>query len=424
MHGIKKIIISIVPPSILSRLISWYHFLFAHIAAAWYGHPGNKLFIIGITGTKGKSSTAEIMNHILEAAGYKTMLAGTIRFKIGNSSTPNLFKMTMPGRGFLQKCMHDAVKSGCTHAVIEITSEGAKQFRHVGIPLDALIFTGFAPEHIESHGSLEKYKEAKLSIGRALVNSPKRPRIVVAHTANDLGKKFLSLPVEKTVGYSNTEHPFETFEDYVTVTIFKKKLFIPLQGAFNVDNVLGATHLAIEIRIPTDTIEHALESIPVIKGRVEHVDAGQDFSVIVDYAHTPDSLKALYSAFSHRHTICVLGNTGGGRDTWKRPEMGAIAEASCDEIILTNEDPYDEDPMKIIHDMAAGISAKPAIILDRREAIAHALKKASLIGKGAVVLITGKGTDPYIMEANNKKIPWSDARVAREELEKLLEKTP
>jgi UDP-N-acetylmuramoyl-L-alanyl-D-glutamate--2,6-diaminopimelate ligase len=423
MHHIKKILTALIPSPILTRIISWYHYTFAHAAALWYGYPGKKLFIVGITGTKGKSTAAEIMNHILETAGYKTLLAGTIRFKIGDHSTPNVFKMTMPGRGYLQKCMRDAVNAGCTHAVIEITSEGAKQYRNVGIPLNALMFTSFAPEHIESHGSLEKYKQAKLSIGHSLVHSPKRPRILVAHKDNDLGPAMLALPVETSIGYTNKECSYTESDGRLAITLFKKQISVPLEGAFNVNNVLGAARLAEAMGISAAVIEKALETIPVIKGRVEHIHAGQTFSVVVDYAHTPDSLKALYGAFAHRHTICVLGNTGGGRDTWKRPEMAAIAETSCKEVILTNEDPYDEDPMKILGDMAGGMTTKPTIILDRRSAIAHALTQGLRVGSSAVVLITGKGTDPYIMEANGKKTPWSDATVATEELKKLLEKT-
>ena len=144
----------------------------------------------------------------------------------------------------------------------------------------------------------------------------------------------------------------------------------------------------------------------------------QNFSVVVDYAHTTDSLEKVYKVFKDKDTICILGNTGGGRDTWKRPEMAKVADRYCGRIILTNEDPYDEDPEKIINEMKVAIkNHRPEIILDRREAINRALSKAK---KDSVVIITGKGTDPYIMGPNNTKTPWDDARVVREELEKVL----
>lgn len=149
---------------------------------------------------------------------------------------------------------------------------------------------------------------------------------------------------------------------------------------------------------------------------MEHINAGQDFDVIVDYAHTTDSLEKVYEVFQDSRKICVLGGTGGGRDSWKRPAMGAIASAHCDEIILTNEDPYDEDPEKIVSEILAGIEGGQAeVIMDRRLAIATALKKAEI---GDAVIITGKGTDPYIMEASGRKTSWDDATVAREELAK------
>jgi UDP-N-acetylmuramoyl-L-alanyl-D-glutamate--2,6-diaminopimelate ligase len=193
---------------------------------------------------------------------------------------------------------------------------------------------------------------------------------------------------------------------------------LPIAGTFNALNALAAIKMARAFGVEEKVSARALENLPVVRGRVERVECGQGFLAIVDYAHTPDSLKALYGAYPNRRKICVLGNTGGGRDTWKRPEMAHIAEESCDVVILTNEDPYDEPPEKIVQEMAAGMKEKrPEIIMDRRAAIRAALRAART---GDAVLISGKGTDPYIMEAKGKKIPWSDAAVVREELEKLL----
>jgi UDP-N-acetylmuramoyl-L-alanyl-D-glutamate--2,6-diaminopimelate ligase len=181
-------------------------------------------------------------------------------------------------------------------------------------------------------------------------------------------------------------------------------------------NALAATAAAEALGVPLEVCARALAALSHISGRAERVDAGQNFLAIVDYAHTPDSLKALYSAFHKRRKICVLGNTGGGRDTWKRPEMGQIADEACEKVILTNEDPYDEDPRAIVLAMAGGMKRTPLIIMDRRSAIRAALRAAR---PGDAVLITGKGTDPFIMGANGLREPWSDAAVVREELEKL-----
>jgi len=204
------------------------------------------------------------------------------------------------------------------------------------------------------------------------------------------------------------------------LTLDGQKINSFLSGKFNVYNILAASEFARSQKIETKIIKRALENFSGIRGRVERIDAGQDFTVIVDYAHTPDSLEKLYEAFPDSKRICVLGNTGGGRDKWKRPIMGAIADKYCSQIILTNEDPYDEDPQKIVGEVAEGIT-KPIyeIIMDRGVAIEKALASATV---GDTVLITGKGTDPYIMGPNNTKIEWDDASITRQKIINLLNK--
>lgn len=399
-------------------MITAYHFLLSFFSALISGFPSRKLFVIGITGTKGKSSVSEMMNAILEEAGYRTALANTIRFKIDKDSRRNLFKMTMPGRGFLQKFLHEAKQKDCTHVVFEITSEGARQFRNAFIDLNALIFTNIAPEHIESHGSYDAYKQAKISIGMSILDSSKRPRIIVANPHDEIGKKFLAIPVEKAIPFHlDDAKPYQTLENKISMTFKGVTFDMPFPGTFTIENALSAATVAHALGISPEVIGRALQHMRPIEGRVERIDMGQKFSAVVDYAHTPDSLKALYGAFPHTRKICVLGNTGGGRDTWKRGEMGAIADKECETVILTNEDPYDEDPMKIVEAMRAGMTRPPLIIMDRREAIERAL---SLAKTGDAVLITGKGTDPYIMGASGTRTEWSDASVVREELEKIL----
>ncbi len=414
---LKRLLGHVLPPSLYHFLLTAYHYLFAWLAAAFYGFPARTLLVIGVTGTKGKSSTVEMVNAILEEAGYRTAVASTIRFKLNKESRPNLFKMTMPGRGFLQHFLREAKKNDCTHVILEITSEGARQYRHRGLFLNALIFTNIAPEHIESHGSYDKYKEAKLAIGRALIASSKRPRIIVANADDELGKRFLMLPAERKLPFRLEDaKPYKELDGRVSMTVDDVTFEVPFPGTFTIMNALAAAHLARELGVPPKTIGHALGKMEPIRGRVERINEGQDFLAIVDYAHTPESLKALYAAFPNRRKICVLGNTGGGRDVWKRPEMGAIADKQCDAVILTNEDPYDENPREIVAAMARGMARAPEIILDRRAAIRTALHRAR---KNDVVLITGKGTDPFIMESNGGKTPWSDAGVVREELRQL-----
>lgn len=399
-------------------LLAWYHLSLAHLGAVLYNHPSRKLVVIGITGTKGKSTTAELVCAILTEAGYVVALASTIRFAVGAHSEPNLFKMTMPGRFFLQRFLRRAVDAGATHAVIEMTSEGARQFRHHGIDMDALIFTNLAPEHIESHGSLEAYAAAKLSLAQHLSDSPKHPRIIVANSDDPLGATFLAVDADIKVPFSLAEAEPYTADDRSARFVWRGELVtVPLPGLFNLKNALAALAVTEALGVEHDTARRALEYIAPIAGRAERVECGQPFAVVVDYAHTPDSLKALYETYTGRRIIGVLGSTGGGRDTWKRPEMGALAERYCEVAILTDEDPYDENPRKIIDDLVRGFHNKtPIIILDRRAAIAEAFRLAQ---SGDAVLITGKGTDPYIMGPKGSKEPWSDRRVAEEELTKL-----
>ncbi|MFQ5661927.1 MAG: Mur ligase family protein [Candidatus Paceibacteria bacterium] len=405
MEKILEIGRKIIPTKIFRALQPAYHYLLAFFGALYYRFPSRKIFVVGVTGTKGKTTVTEIINKILEVSGEKTALLNTIHFKIGDKYERNLFKMTMPGRFFIQRFLHQAVKADCRYAVMEMTSEGAKQFRHKFIALDALIFTNLAPEHIEAHGTFLNYLNAKLKIAKSLENSSKKNKTMIVNIDDKYAPKFLDIKVDNKISFSLNDKER-----------FKSKLI----GEFNVYNVLAAATFAKSISIKDEVIRKALEEFGGIKGRVEKIEEGQNFDLIVDYAHTKESLEELYKAIGKQNKICVLGNTGGGRDKWKRPDMGKIADTYCKHIILTNEDPYDEDPMQIIKEMAQGMSNnEPEIIIDRRDAIKKAL---SLAKSGDAVLITGKGTDPYIMEKGGKKTPWSDAEVARDEL-RLLHKT-
>lgn len=417
LRGTEKLI----PKKVYKFFQPAYHFLLAATGTIIYRKPSRHIYVIGITGTKGKSSTTEFVNAVLEGAGKKTAILSTIRFKIGDKARPNKFKMTMPGRFFTQKFLRDAVDAGCEYAIIEMTSEGARFYRHLGIEMDALIFTNLSPEHIESHGSFKKYKEAKLRLVRRLANSKKPVRLSIANIDNEHAYSFLISPIEKNIGYS-LKHAHilsESMKDSV-IEWNGERIIIPLPGKFNISNALAALNLAKELNLSLTDAKKGIENLSLIRGRVEKVHVGQSFTVVVDYAHTDDSLRKLYETFSSSRMIAVLGSTGGGRDSWKRPVLGKIADEYCSEIIITNEDPYDEDPMKIITEVASGVvNHTPTLIIDRREAIRHAI---SLAKPGDTILISGKGTDPYIMGPNGSKQIWDDVTVAKEELQKFLQK--
>lgn len=437
----------IIPKKIFKGLQPYYHFTLSLLGAIIYRFPAKKMYVIAVTGTKGKSTTTEIMNAILEEDGQKTVLSNTIRTKVVGEERKNLSKMTTRGRFFTQKLLREALNKGARFAILEISSEATLRFGHKFLFLDALIFTNLAPEHIEAHGSYEKYVEAKLNIGRELEprNQNKNfyssslkgshtdknfyfdygGKVLVANADDKESEKFLSLRIKNKIPYSLSDAiNVKADESGSIFQVGKTVIRSNLPGLFNVSNMLGCIALAKFIGIKEEVIKKSLEGINFIRGRMEKINEGQDFDVVVDYAHTPDSLKAVYETYKNQKKICVLGNTGGGRDKWKRPEMGKIAGEYCDQIILTNEDPYDEDPHQILEEMLSGIEDKKKveIIMDRRAALHTAIKRAKETqgDKKMSVLITGKGTDPYIMGPNGTKQKWDDATVAREELIKVL----
>lgn len=389
-----------------------YHWGLAWAGALFYGFPSNSMKVIGITGTKGKSTTVFLIAKILEEAlrpaqgGPAPVAAiGSLGFKIKDKEWPNNLKMTMPGRFKMQKFMREAKKAGCKYMILEVTSEGIKQKRHVGIKFDSAVLTNIYPEHLESHGSMENYIRAKETLFRKAKH---------AHILNEdepLLERFKKIKSNKKILYG--------WHDWS-----KLNLITFLEGDFNKYNVLAAVAAAENYGIKLEIVRKVLEKIRTVPGRMEHINAGQPFKVVIDYAHTPDSLELVYSHLrknlpSGGRLIGVLGAAGGGRDKWKRPEFGRIAAKYCDEIILTNEDPYDENPESIIKEIAAGIfrpqtqtiNHKLQIILDRRKAMAGAL---NLAVKGDTVVITGKGSETALAVAGGQKIPWSDRQIVLE----------
>jgi len=398
---IKELIKKFIP----SFILYWYHWKLAFLAVLLYRFPSKKIKVIGITGTNGKSTVAEMTSKILEEAGYKTAVLSSIRFKIGEKDWPNTLKMTMPGRFKIQKFLRQAVNSGCEYAVLEVTSEGIKQYRHRFIDFEAAVFTNLTPEHIEAHAGFENYRAAKGKLFQAAKN------IHVINLDDENAEYFLRFPADKKYTYGLNQG---------NINNKNIQLQLSLMGSFNIYNALSAICVGLSQGINLETCKAAVEKIKGIPGRMEEV-VSEPFKVFVDYAFTPNALEKAYQSLTTNYKlqtnklICVLGACGGGRDKWKRPILGKLAAKYCDEVIVTNEDPYDENPMEIIEQVANGTNGKAKKILDRREAIKKSLESAK---PNDIVIITGKGCEPWIVE-KGKKIPWDDRQVAREEMLKL-----
>jgi len=436
MHELKKIIKKLTP----HFAISAYHLLLAYLGALFYGFPSRKMVVVGVLGTRGKTTVANLIWAILTAAGYKTGLTGTANIRVGNEERINKLHMTMPGRFTLQKLLREMCDAGCQFVVVETPSEGVEQWRHKGIAYDAAVMTTLYPEYLTVHGlSFERCKEMHEKVFAELARQPKKilnnkkiPKTIVMNNAIEEKDRFLRHRADVTATYAlkgpadfTTEHIVETPHG-VGFHCGVSNYSLNLLGAFNIENALAALALASAFNISSDVIQKGFGLLSNVPGRMEKIDEGQNFSVYVDYAHDAVSLEAALSATgnlkaSGANVIVITGGQGGGRDKEKRPVMGEIAARLAHFVIVTNEDPYDDDPAEIIEEIvksaeAHGKTRKKNLfaVNDRREGIAKAL---SLARAGDLVLITGKGAE-QTMEIYGKSIPWDERGIVREELKK------
>ncbi|MDP2586326.1 MAG: UDP-N-acetylmuramoyl-L-alanyl-D-glutamate--2,6-diaminopimelate ligase [Candidatus Komeilibacteria bacterium] len=421
-----------------SLMIGWYHKVLAILAMVVYGNPSGKLIVVGVTGTNGKSTTVNLIAKILEGAGDKVGFTTTANFKVADKEWLNDKKMTMLGRMQTQKLLANMVKAGCKYAVIETSSEGIKQYRHIGINYDITVFTNLTPEHLEAHGGFENYKKAKGELFRHLTNrshkiidGKKINKIIVANADDEQSDYFLNFKADKKITYSinkNSDFKAQNIQSNQagsSLEIGSWKLEINLIGEVNIYNSLAAVAVAKSQNIDDQTIQKALVAFKSMPGRFEWINEGQNFKVMVDYAPEPESMTKLYETlklFNFNNIIHVLGSCGGGRDKARQPILGKMAADNAQYVIVANEDPYDDDPLMIINNVADGAIQQGKIlnqnlfkIEDRREAIKKALSFAKA---NDLVLITGKGCEQYICVAGGQKIPWDDREVVKELLAK------
>lgn len=436
----KKLIKKVAPRG----LIGLYHLALAYAGAIRYGFPARRLVVIGVTGTRGKTTTANLIWSILTAAGYTVGLTGTANIRVGSTEELNPYHMTMPGRFAMQSLLARMVRAGCEIVVVETPSEGIEQHRHRGIAYSALVLMSLYPEYLETHSwSYDKLKSRVEELFASLASYPQKklrgavvPKTVVIPAGLEERERFLQYPADKKVLYGEGEGTHlraasvTPTADGVRFALDGETYGLALVGSFNVENALAAIALARAFGATSAEVKHGLARLEVVPGRMEAIGTGKPFTVFVDYAHDGPSIEAAcraareIAAGEGGRVILLLGGEGGGRDKKKRPVMGECAARLADIVVVSNVDPYDDDPMEIIEDIARASERAGKVrgknlftIEDRRAGIRGALERAR---KGDVVLITGKGAEQALI-VGPTTVAWDDRAVTREELVKLRE---
>jgi UDP-N-acetylmuramoyl-L-alanyl-D-glutamate--2,6-diaminopimelate ligase len=395
----------------------------AVLADAFYGQPTHQLHLIGVTGTNGKTTTTHIIEHIFRKAKKKTGLIGTINIKIGDETYD--VQNTTPESLVLQKTFKQMVDENVEVAIMEVSSHALHMGRVHGCDYDVAVFTNLTQDHLDYHRTMDEYRLAKGLLFAQLGNrfEHERPKFAVLNNDDPASEQYKRMTAATVITYGidkESDIMAEEIEMTPSGTVFRLvtphetvRIKTKLIGRFSVYNILAATAACLVSGIPLSVIVEAIEEISGVSGRFETVDEGQDFTVIVDYAHTPDSLENVLKTiqqFAKRKIYVVVG-CGGDRDRTKRPLMAQIAVQYADVAIFTSDNPRSERPEDILKDMEDGVVGKEYIsIVDRKEAIRYAIHQAS---KGDVILIAGKGHETYQI-IGDKVLEFDDRLVARE----------
>jgi UDP-N-acetylmuramoyl-L-alanyl-D-glutamate--2,6-diaminopimelate ligase len=360
-------------------------------ADVFFAEPTKELELAGVTGTNGKTTTAFLLRAILEAAGRRPGLVGTVEWEVGGQRRPAPF--TTPEAIDLQRHFREMLEAGDRSAAVEASSHGSAHRRLDRVRFDVLVFTNLSQDHLDLHGSMDDYFRAK----RRLFTGPQPP------------------PAAINVGDDDAEIRAEDVEVTATGSTFRAagiEVRTPLRGRFNVENVLAAVAAGILLDLDEDAIAEGIAGMSAVPGRFEAIEEGQPFAVVVDYAHTPDSLSTVLHAARDLGTgrVIVVFGAGGDRDRGKRPLMGRVAADSADVVIVTSDNPRSEEPLEIIQDVLQGAGLDVEIDPDRRSAIGRAI---SLADAGDVVVIAGKGHEQG-QEVGGVVTPFDDRDVARE----------
>jgi UDP-N-acetylmuramoyl-L-alanyl-D-glutamate--2,6-diaminopimelate ligase len=370
----------------------------ARMACAFFGQPARSLVTVGVTGTNGKTTVTHLLASIFEAHRWPTAVIGTLD---GARTTPEA--------PVLQRLLAEARDGDRRAVAMEVSSHALDQARVDGIRFDAAVFTNLSHDHLDYHGNMDAYFAAKASLF-----SPERAAIAVVNEDDAWGRRLLEQSTVPTVGYTMAEvSDVESAARRTSFTWRARRIELALAGSFHVANALAAATTAVALGVPEDVIVAGLNSAAPVPGRFEVVDTAAPFTVVVDYAHTPDGLQVVLESARQlaagRRVLCVFG-CGGDRDHQKRPAMGATAAHSADVAVLTSDNPRNEDPDAIIAEVLKGVTA-PSDLLVRRDRAAAIELVMDLAAPGDVVVVAGKGHEREI-QIGTRRLPFDDRQVA------------
>jgi UDP-N-acetylmuramoyl-L-alanyl-D-glutamate--2,6-diaminopimelate ligase len=409
----------------------------AALAAAFYGHPARSLRVIGVTGTDGKSTVVHLIAHLLEAAGHRCALLSTVQCKAGERVRPNETRFTTPEAPDVQALLAEALAAGAEYAVLESTSHGLALHRLDACEYDVAAMTNVTADHLDFHRSREEYLAAKGRLFTMLDESVSKPgveKVAVLNADDPASGYFRSLTHARAVTYGVQAaadvraadiRPLDSGSRFrLTTRAGEEEATLGQPGEFNVYNALAAAAVALSQGMGPDDVARGIATFPGVPGRLERIDEGQPFTVVVDFAHAPEALRRVLGFLRerrHGRLIAVFGCIGG-RERPRRAGMGRAAAELADFSVLTNDNPFGEDPDAIIAEIVEGLREAGrhegdhfVAIPDRREAIAHAFAMAV---EGDIVLLAGKGHEQSIT-IGETVIPWDDRQVARELLREL-----
>lgn len=402
-ESIKELIRKVIPESLIQNL---WHAPRAYLLAAGNRFPAHRITVIAVAGTKGKTTTAYLAAELLRQAGHRVALLSTAAIRIADDERLNPYKMTSPSPQVVQRFFADAARTHCAYAIVEVSSHAITQYRFAGVPFSYAIITNLASDHLEYHATTKEYQQ----VHRRLITNRLKALVVNGDDPN----------CEIVRGLARVER---VFEDGDEIALKMRELTLTLPGEHNFRNAHAAAALADELQVPWSVVSKALQGPITVPGRFERIELESGITAIVDYAHSPESLEAFFAAaapLKGKGRLITVYGACGERDPHVRPSMGASLDRWSDIVVVTNDDPYGEDPEEIAEQVVSGITDKHwdetlFKILDRRQAIAHALKIAD---KKDLVVVLGKGAEQYQVIGDIRR-PWDDREVVREEGDRL-----